>query len=1228
MPNSYRLLIIGPRKSGKRTQAEYLSARYGWKLVDANEILNQCVMSQKKNRKDPRPSHPDSGFVQASEQEFQALMKGQALPSNLINPILLHKLGIPLQKKPPPPLTPKEEEEEEQKPQATDRSNKSVKSKLSKEESDKESSDVGEIEKIREDVDRENMQSPEGQYTPEPIIYDDLPLSEIVVKITAENLRSIVDGLIMIGYPANIEDAQAFKDAYFEFDKILHLIDPTDGQELIKRGIEEVSDLNQEINSSDAASSACKEIFGEEIVIEIPIIGTEEEVHNLICRKLDPFYTQLDSAEIYVVKEDAEEGKVSLPLGEYGKYDPVVMKDEKWIIPGNEEFEVQSFGKRYLFAGEAELEKFNKSPVSYITQEPVLVPQIHIMVFGARGSGVNTLVSLVSENYQIESLALKNQYLNIVNQETFKRRKARLLRKGFTPREETEDPYDPLNDDPEIIEEDEEFNQALHEQNLMKNLLNGENPLVVNSRWFEVEEDKVSQNLTDLLFEARRLPEIAFILKASEESIIKRLLDTVGIEAQYNNIIEQRRLEKLRAKEEAREEKRRQREEAGEEDLGEEEEEVEEDEEDPDAPVLADMLEEAKQKIIEMREKDIQQMEETKEALEEKGIIVVEINADMTMERIYQKTDFEIKQQLNGRENLLEKYAGIKLSKEKAEELISSNRAQAAAFQFQSPTRPDSLQISKEFPVLYRDRVYFPNSSDAQKEFIENPLKYAKEESAPWDVSNKPFCAVIGNPLTGKTTLAKDLAEQLSVVRVSLRNTIEEILKVDSDLGQRVRDVLGNGYALEESLAVEVVCWRLEQHDVITKGCVLDGFPKTQQQASLLAKFNKLPNPIFYLDTEPGSVFKRRRLKFKHDKKSLNSQIKSSTRNNNSILSWMQNTFDTVRYLSTEHSKWWVKDTALEHINIVYGARNAYAIAKLKGIPVNIQYLGIARQDINAAESKYKRYDIVIWKFRGELKEIKHNDFVVEFGLKFYLFESEANMTAFIENPEKFLSTRPLPEFLPRKLYASECGEIAESRIELDGHCVVTLEEERICVRGNPMILATYKDRVFTFTNNSQRNKFMKKPQRFEFTALPVKVPPKPVNIPLGLLGEFENSIGYLEQSLGQVVIKGLLEVGSQKLVYPLLSVKESALKHFGLYLKAHNPKNSQYQNKKYLKRMKEFKEHCTIMQGLYEEGLRKENGQLKGWEIKNNYSKGENFSQMLADFMKDKNAYLQHFIR
>ena len=156
----------------------------------------------------------------------------------------------------------------------------------------------------------------------------------------------------------------------------------------------------------------------------------------------------------------------------------------------------------------------------------------------------------------------------------------------------------------------------------------------------------------------------------------------------------------------------------------------------------------------------------------------------------------------------------------------------------------------------------------------------------------------------------------------------------------------------------------------------------------------------------------------------------------------------------------------------------------------------------------------------------------------------------------------------------------------------------------------------------------MKKPHRYEKTKIPVKIPPKADNIVNFVLEDFESSVGFLDQMLGQVIIKALLEVGSQKLLFPLLSPKETALKHFSLFLKAHNLKNTVFEKEKYSKKLWEFKQICSIQGELYEEGVRKENNELKDWEIGSYFAKGEKYEEFLAELSKNIDSYIDKLIR
>lgn len=74
---------------------------------------------------------------------------------------------------------------------------------------------------------------------------------------------------------------------------------------------------------------------------------------------------------------------------------------------------------------------------------------------------------------------------------------------------------------------------------------------------------------------------------------------------------------------------------------------------------------------------------------------------------------------------------------------------------------------------------------------------------------------------------------------------------------------------------------------------------------------------------------------------------------------------------------------------------------------------------------------------------------------------------------------------------------------------------------------------------------------------------------------------------------KGLREVSENRLKYPTLSVKETMLKLFSLYLKTENPANTEYMKQKYQEKMKQFIMRCEMPEELFD--LAKEKGKYIG---------------------------------
>ncbi len=143
---------------------------------------------------------------------------------------------------------------------------------------------------------------------------------------------------------------------------------------------------------------------------------------------------------------------------------------------------------------------------------------------------------------------------------------------------------------------------------------------------------------------------------------------------------------------------------------------------------------------------------------------------------------------------------------------------------------------------------------------------------------------------------------------------------------------------------------------------------------------------------------------------------------------------------------------------------------------------------------------------------------------------------------------------IPRRMAGHKASEIADTEKVLLNYCPVTLADEEKLVKGNPLLVISFKGDKFTFCSEEKLQKFLMSPSRYAKTKLPVKIPPDEKPILLYNLQKEENSVTFLEQALGSVVTKGLREIGEQRLKYPTLTVKETMLKLFAIFLSLGQP--------------------------------------------------------------------------
>jgi hypothetical protein len=193
----------------------------------------------------------------------------------------------------------------------------------------------------------------------------------------------------------------------------------------------------------------------------------------------------------------------------------------------------------------------------------------------------------------------------------------------------------------------------------MKMIFDASKGLVIDGSWRDIPEGAIGQNLADLLFESRRVPEIVVILKCKEQTTFQRLIKTEEIKAEYNRLMELRAKERARVREEERQKRHAElkaEEEKTPEDVAEamakweeEQDAAEEaaDEGDPDKPDLEAMLEKQREALREARGADDGLFEELGTALKDKQVFVVDdIRADSSADFIMIKLLDRIKDNL------------------------------------------------------------------------------------------------------------------------------------------------------------------------------------------------------------------------------------------------------------------------------------------------------------------------------------------------------------------------------------------------------------------------------------------------------------------------------------------------------------------------------------------------------------------------------------------------------
>ena len=96
----------------------------------------------------------------------------------------------------------------------------------------------------------------------------------------------------------------------------------------------------------------------------------------------------------------------------------------------------------------------------------------------------------------------------------------------------------------------------------------------------------------------------------------------------------------------------------------------------------------------------------------------------------------------------------------------------------------------------------------------------------------------IAPPAAGKGTQSELLVKKYGLAHISTGDLLRSEVKEQTDLGRSIETLMSTGALISTDIVTELLKKRLNKDD-IEKGFILDGYPRTLEQAEILSNITK-----------------------------------------------------------------------------------------------------------------------------------------------------------------------------------------------------------------------------------------------------------------------------------------------------------------------------------------------------------------------------------------------------
>lgn len=363
----------------------------------------------------------------------------------------------------------------------------------------------------------------------------------------------------------------------------------------------------------------------------------------------------------------------------------------------------------------------------------------------------------------------------------------------------------------------------------------------------------------------------------------------------------------------------------------------------------------------------------------------------------------------------------------------------------------------KKIPYLHRRYIYFIAGEKNAKVFEENTLELVNQSL---DMKPSPLvCIILGKPKSGKTTLAKQISEQLGLLYVSLQVAVESVLNHEFStqwadvlyeinpalassghqpmvLATECSEYIREGRAVPRFLVYRCLDLYLMNPKAQTNGVVFDDFPVLEDELIELNYREMTPCVVLKLDIPQEEAYARC-----ERQKIIEKGFDEVPPDGQVLLDMMCDKYfygvkETLRWFMEEYHNVFELDGTDSSANLFETSTNICVAAQqkvqnyLKNLLVDKPntmdgICPITSTLFNRLNQDFGFYCPVSLNDFDELKSVKSIEDlkqVVEYKGEIFLFSSKSSVKKFLSNPHKYTvpgCLRTPPKDIPRKIQVS-----------------------------------------------------------------------------------------------------------------------------------------------------------------------------------------------------------------